>query len=109
MISLALLGQTFAQMRQSRNADDGIQPKSVRRRELTVGSSATCARRGSLLVAHTGDNGRRPARPVTGGHLPRRSDGAGEHRRLAAPTVGMALAAEGARAGFLPAGLPELG
>jgi hypothetical protein len=51
MISLALLGQTFAQMRQSRNADDGIQPKSVRRRELTVGSSATCARRGSLLVA----------------------------------------------------------
>jgi hypothetical protein len=38
-------------------------------------------------MAHTGDDGRRPERPVRG-HLPRRSDCGGEHRRLAAPQWG---------------------
>ncbi len=28
-----------------------------------------------LFLARTGDDGRRPSRRVTGGHLPRRSDG----------------------------------
>jgi hypothetical protein len=71
VISLAILSQTFAQMRESRNTDDGMQLQVVRRRELTVGSSATCARRGSLLVARLGSADRRPAGPLTEVNLPR--------------------------------------